>query len=435
MLKRVAIVATLVLSPISARAQQISPTEQRIVDYVDAHADEAIALLARVVNINSGTMNFAGVREVGDVFRAELDALGFATRWIPMDKVQRAGHLFAEMEGRGPRVLLIGHLDTVFESDSPFQRWELLDENTARGPGTEDMKGGNVVILLALQALDAAGLLDDMNIVVAFTGDEEDTSDPLTVDRGDLIDAGRRSDYALGFEGGVGGSGTATVARRGFTDWTVRTQGTRAHSSQIFRDDLGSGAIYEIARILNDFREELGGEQYLTFNPGVVLGGTSVDLDTMQSRGTAFGKTNVIAESAVVMGDLRTISLDQRERAKERMRAIVDRHLPHTMAAITFRDSYPPMAPTDANYALLLRLDEVSRDLGFGPVEAVDPGRRGAADVSFVADVVGAALDGLGVVGSGGHTVNETVELETIPLMAKRAAVLLYRLSRGEARS
>ncbi len=349
MLKRVAIVATLVLSPLSARAQEISPTEQRIVDYVDAHADEAIALLARVVNINSGTMNFAGVREVGDVFRAELDALGFATRWIPMDEVQRAGHLFAEMEGRGPRVLLIGHLDTVFESDSPFQRWKLLDENTARGPGTEDMKGGNVVILLALQALDAAGLLDDMNIVVAFTGDEEDTSDPLTVDRGDLIDAGRRSDYALGFEGGVGGSGTATVARRGFTDWTVRAHGTRAHSSQIFRDDLGSGAIYEIARILNDFREELGGEQYLTFNPGVVLGGTSVDLDTMQSRGTAFGKTNVIAESAVVMGDLRTISLDQRERAKERMRAIVDRHLPHTMAAITFRDSYPPMGPTDAN--------------------------------------------------------------------------------------
>lgn len=425
----VALAAAGAVAPVpAASAQQLDPTERAIVRYIDAHAEEAVAFLEKVVNINSGTMNLAGVRAVGREFQAALDALGFATRWIPMEEARRAGHLFAELRGRsGKRLLLIGHLDTVFEQDSPFQRFERTD-SVARGPGTEDMKGGNVVMLLALQALHAAGALGDARIVVALTGDEEDTGDPLELARRDLIEVARRSDVALGFEGGVGGTGTATVARRGFTGWRLRVSGTPAHSSQIFREDLGSGAIFEAARILTAFHEDLRGEQYLTFNPGVILGGTAVEFDAMQSRGSAFGKTNVIAEHVVVAGDLRFISVEQRERAKARMRAIVDQSLSHTRAEIEFEDSYPAMAPTAANYALLRTLDRVSRDLGIGPVEAVDPGRRGAADVSFVAPVVEASLDGLGIVGDGGHTVEETVDLRTLPTMAKRAAVLIYRL-------
>ncbi len=416
----------------AAPAQELSATEQQIVEYIDAHAEDAIAFLEQVVNINSGTMNFEGIRAVGRAFQAELDALGFASRWIPMDSAQRAGHLFAERRGGiGKRLLLIGHLDTVFEQDSPFQRFERQD-SLAKGPGTEDMKGGDVVVLYALKALDAAGVLDGTSIIVALIGDEEDTGDPLSLARRDLIEAGRRSDIALGFEGGVGGTGTATVARRGFTGWILRVTGTPAHSSQIFREDLGSGAIYEAARILTAFHEQLRGEEYLTFNPGVILGGTAVEFDAMHSRGSAFGKTNVIAETATVAGDLRTISVEQRERAKERMRAIVAQHLPHTSAEIEFEDTYPAMSPTPANYALLEQLDRVSRALGFGPIEAVDPGRRGAADVSFVAPIVEASLDGLGIVGEHGHTVNEMVELNSLRIVAKRAAVLIYRLTRGE---
>ncbi len=416
--------------PASARAQGLSAVEQRIVRAVDAHTAGAVALLERTVNVNSGTMNVAGVREVGRIFGTELDALGFATRWIPMDSAERAGHLFAERQGRGPRVLLIGHLDTVFEQDSPFQRYERADDQWAKGPGTEDMKGGDVVVVLALQALRDAGVLDGMNLIVAFTGDEEDTGDPLAISRRDLVEAGQRSAYALGFEGGVGGTGSATVARRGFTGWTLRVHGTPGHSSLVFGREYGYGAVFELARILDTFRDSLVGERYLTFNPGVVLGGTTMDFDPRQSRGSAFGKSNVIAETALAAGDLRTISLEQRERAKRRMRAIVARNLPGTTADITFEDSSEPFSPTPANYALLDRLKAVSRDLGFGPVEAVDPAARGAADISFVSAEVGAALDGLGVVGDGGHTVNEKVDLQTIPFMAKRAAVLIYRLTR-----
>jgi len=418
----------LATTPSLSSAQLPSPIEGRILDYIDSTTEEAIALLEQVVNINSGTMNQEGVRAVGQVFRSELDALGFQTRWISMDRVDRAGHLIAERSGnRGKSLLLIGHLDTVFEKDSPFQRFE-RSGTIAKGPGVEDMKGGNVVILYALKALQVVGALEDTSITVFLTGDEEDTGDPLSLSRRDLLDAARRNSVALGFEGGVGGIGTATVARRGFTGWELRVTGRPGHSSLIFQEDFGSGAIYEASRILKNFYDELRGEEYLTFSPGIILGGTTAQYDPVQSRGDAFGKTNVIPETVVVAGDLRFISEEQRERAKTRMRAIAARSLPHTSATVSFQDSYPAMSPTPGNYELLRQLDQVSRSLGYGPVEAVDPGQRGAADVSFVAPYLD-ALDGLGVVGSGGHTVEESVDLSSLPLMAKRAAIFIYQLT------
>jgi glutamate carboxypeptidase len=428
---RSAVAGTLaVLCAAPSEAQE--HVESRIVAAVDQRVPAALGLLERAVNINSGTMNFDGVREVGRLFRAELDALGFATRWVDGEPFRRAGQLVATRQGSGgPHVLVIGHLDTVFEEDSPFQRYELIDDSTAHGPGVIDMKGGNVVIVLALQALQAAGALDDLTITVVLHGDEEESGDPISLARADIIEAAKAADIAIGFEDGDGNPRTIVVARRGFTGWTLRVTGKPAHSSQVFRDDIGAGAIYETARVLHEFYEQLTGEQYLTFNPGVILGGTSVEFDAMQSRGSAFGKTNVIAERALVAGDLRTISAEQRERAKQRMREIVAQHLPHASAEIEFEDTYPPMAPTEGNYRLLAMVDQVSRDLGFGPVTAVDPGAAGAADVSFTADHVEMAIDGFGLMGDGGHTVEETADLRTLPMNAKRAAVVLYRLSRG----
>lgn len=403
--------------------------ERAIVAYVDAHNGEALALLERVVNINSGTQNFAGVREVGAIFRASLDTLGFKTRWVDGAAFQRAGHLVAEHPGQGPRILLVGHLDTVFERDSPFQKFERLGATTAKGPGIIDMKGGDVIILQALAALDSAGALKDMDVTVVMTGDEEDGGRPLAKSREALVAAAKGADAAIGFEDGPGDPRFAVTARRGTVDWQLRVKGTAAHSSQIFREEYGYGAIFEAARILNLFREKMAGEEHLTFNPGVILGGTAAEYDAAQARGTASGKTNVIAGQTVVAGDLRTLSPAQLDRAITTLREITGTAAPKTEAAITFGEGYPPLAPSQGNAKLLAIYDRASRDLGFGPVAAVNPDRAGAADVSFIAGEAKMILDGVGLMGHDDHTPGETADLSTLPSQTKRAAITLYRLT------
>jgi glutamate carboxypeptidase len=408
----------------------LSPAERAMAAYIDAHAEEAISLLERAVNLNSGTMNLAGVRKVGDLFRAEFDALGFTTEWVDGSSWQRAGHLVARHPGRGPKILLIGHLDTVFEPDSPFQKFERLDANTGRGPGVMDMKGGDVIIIQALKALREARLLDDMHVVVVMTGDEEAAGRPLARARAALLAEAKGAAVAMGFEDGDGDPDHAVISRRGTTNWTLTVKGTPGHSSQIFKPELGAGAIYEAARILEAFRTRLSTEPYLTFNPGVMVGGTSAEFDGVQSRGTAFGKSNVIAEHATVQGDLRALSADQFAKAQATMREIVKGSLPRTSAEIVFDEGYPPLAPSNGNEQLLAAFDRASRDLGLPPVTPVSPDRAGAADVSFIDGLVPMIMDAAGLKGRDGHTVTETADLRVLAIQAKRAAITLARLGR-----
>jgi glutamate carboxypeptidase len=409
-------------------SEGLSPIEKEIAAMVKQQSDQAVDLLRRSVNINSGSFNVKGVRRVGKLFQKELAPLGFEIQWIDMPpELNRAGHLFAYRRGtRGKGVLLIGHLDTVFDRNTPFKRF-VIDDTTAHGPGTEDMKGGNVVIVYALKALHSLDLLENTTIIVALHGDEEEAGRPTSISRRDIRAAAEECDVALGFEGGV--PGTITVARRGISGWQLETSGIRAHSSGIFRADYGAGAVYEAARILHGFYNDVRGEQYLTFNPGVILGGTEVNFDPAIYRGSAFGLANVVAQKVVVSGDLRFISDAQKDSARAKMRTIVADHLPGTSASISFTDSYPSMAPTEGNYQLLAMYGQVSRDLGLGPIEALDPGSRGAADVSFVAHLVD-GLDGLGVEGDGAHTIHEKLYLPSMDRATKRAALLIYRLTR-----
>lgn len=420
-----------VLLSVLTQSASLSPEERAMAAFIDANNASAIALLEKSVNINSGTQNFKGVQEVGALFRAEFDALGFKTTWVDGAPFQRAGHLVAEHAGQGPRILLIGHLDTVFEPDSPFQKFERVGEAAGKGPGTTDMKGGNVIIVQAFKALQSAGLLKSMNIVVVMTGDEEAAGRPLTLSREALVNAAKGADVAIGFEDGDGNPATAVIARRGTTNWTLTVKGRPAHSSQIFNAENGYGAAFEAARILNGFREKLAGQRHLTFNPGVLLGGTTVEFDAAAARGTAFGKTNVIAETMVVSGDLRALTPEQFAETKKAMEAIVAANLPQTSASITFDDGYPPLAPTPGNERLLGLYNQASIDVGAGQVIAVDPDKAGAADVSFVSSYVPMILDGVGLMGTGGHTVNETADLRTLPSQTKRAAVLLARLHKN----
>lgn len=413
----------------SKAPEQLSATERSIARSVDAHNSAALALLVRLVDINSGTTNHAGVRRVGDILRTQFDSLGFTTRWVDGAAFHRAGHLVAEHPGPGPKILVIGHLDTVFDPSSPFQKFVKLDDSTARGPGVIDMKGGDVIALYALRALKDAGALDSMHVVVVYDGDEEDAGSPLGAARQALTDAAHGATAALGFEDGAGDPRTAVISRRGDISWTLTTTGHTAHSSQIFTKEYGAGAIYEAARVLDQFYRQLSTQRYLTFNPGIIVGGTAVSLDSTQSAGTAAGKTNVVADSALVSGDLRTLSPAQLADAQRAMKQIVAQTLPMTTARLEFADGYPPMAPTAGNKRLLAMYDRASRDLGFGPVVAVDPSRAGAADVSFVANIVPMAIDALGLSGHDDHSEQETADLRMLPVQTKRAAVLMYRLT------
>ena len=407
------------------RAKGLDSTEQRIVRAADERQAQSLELLAEVVNIPSATENHAGVRKVGDVFARELAVLGFETRWVGQRaEVGRSGHLVAVHRGtRGKRLLLIGHLDTVLEGE-PFRR----DGNRAYGTGIADMKGGNLVALEALHALAAVGALDACTVTVVFTGDEEDTGRPYEVSRAVLFEAAAASDVVLAFEGHE--PGAAVVGRRGFSAWRLRVTGEQGHSSNIFGDTLGSGAVFEAARILSAFHAHLR-EPGVTFNPSVIVGGTDVALDAGTATGHATGKTNVVAREVVVDGDLRFLTRDQLERTRARMRAIVESGpLPRTAATLTFSDGMPAMEPTAANLALLRAYDACSRDLGHGPVTAHDPARRGAGDIAFVSGRL-PALDGLGAVGTGEHAPGEHIALEALPVQVERAALLMYRLVTG----
>ncbi len=412
---------------------QLTPTETRLASYIDSNAEQARAMLIESVNINSGTMNLAGVRRVGELLMPEYERLGFEVQWLDGSAWERAGHLTARRAAAvadAPKVLLIGHLDTVFETDSPFQHFEDLGDGRARGPGILDMKGGNLIMLQALAALHAEGALDALDLTVVLTGDEELSGSPLALSKAALIAAAQHADIAIGFEDGDGSPTTANISRRGSVGWTLEVTGTPAHSSQIFSADIGPGAIFEAARILDGFHAELRNEELLTFNPGLIMGGTTIDYSEARSGGEAFGKDNVVAETALVAGDIRAVSEEQLQRVQTRMEAIVAAGHPNTTARIRFSEGYPPMEPTAANQTLLELYSKGSVDLGLGEVTAVNPLLAGAADVSFTAAFVEMAIDGLGMSGSGGHTVNETSDLAALTTQAQRTALLLYRLSR-----
>ena len=412
-----------------------SPLHERLSVAVAADTARNEALLERLVNQNSGTLNLPGVRAVGELMRAELEPLGFRVRWVDMAHTERAGHLIARHpgKGRGKRVLLIGHLDTVFEPSSPFQRYERKGER-AVGPGVGDDKGGMVVIVAALRAMQAAGTLERADVTVVLTGDEERPGQPTDKARVDLVEAAKQADAALEYENvaAEGGVEYATVARRSGSAWELRVTARTGHSSGVFGPSLGYGAIYEAARIIDTFRRTLI-EPNATFNVGLIAGGTPATIDAAGASVAASGKTNIVASTVVARGDLRTLTPEQDGKLRDAMARIVADHLPGATAKLEFYDSTPAMAPSEGNRALLATLNAVNRDLGLPEMPEFDPAKRGAADSGFVAAYL-PTLGGLGVAGGGAHGEGEWIDLKSIGRMALRSAALITRLSQEKRR-
>jgi glutamate carboxypeptidase len=404
-----------------------------MVAFIDANQQASNDLLQRLVNINSGTHNLEGVRAVAEIMQTELSDLGFKVDFIPMDQIQRAGVLVAEHPcpepgNCGKRMLLIGHMDTVFEKTSPFQAYTVKG-HIGTGPGVNDMKGGLVIMLYALKAMKASDVLNRADITVVLSGDEEDHGEPTTISRRDMIAAAHHSDLALEFEGTprLNGIFYGSVSRRSSITWRINTSGETGHSSGIFSEQMGFGANYELTRILDAFRNQLP-EPNLTFNIGMIAGGTAVHVDDAGNNATVTGKDNVVPPVAYASGDIRTISNEQTDRVEKKMRDIVAKHLPKTGATISFGEGYPAMPPTAQNRALLAILNQANASLAFSEMPELDPMKRGAGDIAFVADIV-PGLAGVGATGEGAHAPGETIDLAAQPVNTKRDALLMYRLT------
>lgn len=428
---RKALTATLLFSLASPALAALSAPEKKMIATVDAEKGQMLVLLEKLVNVNSGSNNFPGVTKVGEMMRAELEPLGFKVTWVPMKEANRAGHIIATHKGngRGKKLLLIGHLDTVFEPDSPFQTWEVKG-NQGIGPGSGDDKGGMVVMLASLRAMKAAGTLAAADIEIVLTGDEESTGEPVSIARRDLIAAGKRADVALDYEGLAreDGKDMGSTARRSSSSWVLKATGKSGHSSGIFSPSVGYGATYELVRILDRFRRELP-ETNLTYNIGLIAGGATQTTDADGIRMSATGKGNIIPPVAEARGDMRTLSDEQTDRTRKKMLAIVADHLPGTSAELSFpKDGYPAMAPTAGNRAILAALNRVNGDMGLPQMAELDPLKRGAGDISFVAKDVDSYV-GMGPASSNNHAPGEAVDIASIALQSKRSAILMSRLA------
>jgi glutamate carboxypeptidase len=430
MFKRLSYIVLFLLCSHAVSAASLPATEEHIRDYVVKNNNSEITMLKTLVNINSGTSNISGVRRVGSIVRQQLNQLGFKTRWVEEPaSMKRAATLVAERKGaQGSRILLIGHLDTVFPRDSKFQKFE-LKKNSAKGPGVIDDKGGVVVLLTALKALKANHALDNTTITVVLTGDEEDSGKPTSTSRKPLFAAAKESDIALDFEPTIT-LDTVSVARRGIANWEIESHGNESHSATIFIPEVGDGAIFESARILNTMHAQFKSEKYLSFNPGIVLGGNTVVFDKKSSKGNAFGKENVVAKIALARGDFRFISDEQKKSFEDKLTKIINDHLPRTHSTVTFEDGIPAMPPTNNNLKLLEKYSAVSVDLRQGAIKPLDAGVRGAGDISHIAAIVPANLAGLGPLGLGTHSILETIDLSSLPTQTERAAIFIYRLTR-----
>ncbi len=406
----------------------LTPIEKSIIENINQHNDEALTFLETLVNINSSTDNIAGINKVGETVQKEFEKLGFKATWeYPPAEMKRAGTLILKRQGsQGKHLLLIAHLDTVFSENSSFQEFS-REGNLAIGPGVADDKGGIVLILYALKALHVQNALENTSITIALIGDEENSGKPTSISRIPLFKAAQHADIALDFEPSSGIE-TATISRRGTTNWTITSTGSEAHSSTLFRKGAGYGAIFELSRFLNETRETLSEQANLTFNPGVIVGGTEASIET--GNATGYGKDNVVSKIAYAKGDMRFLSAEQQEWIKKTTIDISKKSSPGTSSTITFEEAIPAMPPTSANQKLLETYSEISVELGYPAVTAVPPNQRGAADISHIAPFVPANLAGLGPVGNYTHTEKERVDIKSLGINTERAAILIYRLTR-----
>lgn len=371
-----------------------------------------VQLLERLVEINSGTNNVEGVARVQEITRDELEKLGFQTEFLsnPKNKESKARILFAKRAGAGKSIVrLLAHADTVFEKDSPFQKFDLSEDGAiAKGPGVIDNKGGIVVMLLALKKAAPEKL---PTIQVMVTPSEETSN----ADFLDVVVAQGAPQFTLGFEPAME-DGSIITQRKGSLTWEIFVEGKEAHSGRA--QDKGVNACQELAIKVDQLARLTDYKRGMTVNIGHIEGGQD--------------KSNIVCGLARAKIGTRFLNIADQKELQTKIEKIlsissVKSFATHEPTRIRFEhgDGSPPFQMkkagkkiADKHLAILSRLE------GRKVTAAVS---GGAGDINlFVGDSIG--IDGLGPVGSGLHTPEESLMVKSLETRSSAVAEFLENL-------
>jgi len=366
--------------------------------------------LASLVGIDCGSYTPAGVNRVADIVNGTLTELGATVErvaHVPSEGERQLGDLvIGRLPGSGPRLLLIGHMDTVFEPGTAAERPFRIDGERALGPGVSDMKGG---LLAGLHALDALRSVDRRPSVTFVANPDEEIGSPFSTPH--IQGLIGEHDAALVLEC-ARANGDIVSARKGIADYEVTITGRAAHAG--VEPEKGRSAILEAAHQVLALQALNGRWPSVTVNAGVIEGGT---------------RPNVVAASCRMELDLRAASSSEFELAAAEVEAIVSRPTLEGVSATMRKAAFhPPMERTPGNARLAALAIAIAGELGFGLRDALT---GGASDANTTTAAGLSTLDGLGPVGGDDHSADEWLDLSSVVPRTTLLAALIDRV--GEA--
>ena len=387
-----------------------------ILSWVDDQQMRMVETVKAWSRINSGSHNLEGLAKMGAAAAGAFSSLGAeleVRETAPGEKINQNGEVeevtfgpvyhFRKRASANRKVLLTGHLDTVFPKDHPFQKPVNLDDNTLGGPGVADMKGGILVMLVALEALERSGLAGNLGYEILLNSDEEVGS---TGSAPILAECARSCDFGMTFEP-AWADGTLAGERKGSGNFSVIMRGKGAHAGREF--EKGVNAITALAELVTDLQALNGTEEGLTVNPALITGGTA---------------TNVVPDLAVCKFNVRLKTADQQAWFEQEFKRILAKYNARQGLKAESHGHFTrvPKILTGANKKLFEVLKGLGKEIG---IEVTWAPTGGCCDGNNLAAAGLPNIDTLGVRGGKIHTASEFALLDSFTERAKLSALLL----------
>lgn len=396
---------------------------QGAMDWLDGEREPMVALVKDWSSINSGTSNLEGLERMGAEVVSAFSALDASHQQIdvgPVEAVNAAGevvecktgpmHSFKSNSPANRRILFTGHQDTVFAADNAFQQWRHLDGDILNGPGVADMKGGLIVMLWALKAIEMSPLKERISYEILVSSDEETgsvASSPV------LMDRASHSDFGMTFEPALA-DGTLAGRRKGSGNFTLVVKGRAAHAGREFY--AGRNAILAVSRFVEELYALNGQCGEATFNPAVISGGTA---------------NNIVPDLAILRFNVRLGSEDEQSLAQSHIKRLVEKLNDEEgiEAGLHGLINRPPKVLSAANQRLFEILRDCGSDLG---VSIAWKATGGCCEGNNLAAAGLPNIDTLGVRGGDIHSDKEFACLDSFVERAKLSALLIARHALGE---